>query len=131
LLTLWAAVNVAGVEQNLGVYRATLAKTKIISERVRDDYSQTPGTRTILIQDLPEQPNGVFFGASELIDRIQTALPGAAIVQRDGEGRNGQARDGQAVDGGCPNLWYRWNPSTSDLVREPLPASCPKLAMLR
>jgi hypothetical protein len=71
---------------NLNVYRTTLAKTRIIGERVRGDFSQTPGARTIVIQDLAEQPNGVFFGGSELIGRIQTALPSAvakrAMVKR-------------------------------------------------
>ena len=119
LLTLWAAMNLAGLEQNLGVYRATLANTQIIGERIRGDYSQSPSARTILIQGLPEQPNGVFFGGAEMIDRIEAAIPGAVVSQRDGE----------VAD--CPDLWYRWDPSTSDLVREPLPASCPKLAMLR
>jgi hypothetical protein len=121
LLALWATVNLAGLEYNLGVYQSTLAKTQIISERVREDFSQTPGARTILIQDLAEQPNGVFFGGSELISRIQSALPDAVIVRHDGE----------SADGGCPDLWYRWNPSTADLVREAQPASCRGLAMLR
>ena len=78
LLALWAAANLAGLERNLGIYRSTLVKTQIISERVRQDYSQTLGARTILVQDLAEQPNGVFFGGSELISRIQTALPDAS-----------------------------------------------------
>jgi hypothetical protein len=120
LLALWAASNLAGLEHNLGVYRSTLAKIQIIGERVDRDFSQTPGAKTILIQDLAENPNGVFFGDSELIAQIQRALPNAVI-----------RRDGEPADGGCPDLWYRWIKSTADLEREPRPASCLGLAMLR
>jgi hypothetical protein len=109
LLALWAAANLAGLEHNLNVYRTTLAKTEVIAERVRRDAS--PGVRTILIRDLPDQPNGVFFASSELITQIKSAIPDAVIFRDNNEA--------------CPDLAYRWNPSTTDLVREPMPAFCP------
>ena len=109
LLVLWAGANLAGLEHNLNVYRSTLSQTRIIGERVRQDSLATPGARVILIKGLPDQPNGVFFAASEVISQMKAAFPGA-VIERDG--------------GACPDLSYRWNPSTADLMREPVPAAC-------
>jgi len=110
LLSLWAAANLAGLEHNLNVYRTTLAQTILMGERVSHDAAQTPGVKTILIQDLPDQPNGVFFAGAEVIAQIKTKLPGAVIIQ------NGA--------GACPDLSYRWDRATMDLVREPRKSKC-------
>jgi Dolichyl-phosphate-mannose-protein mannosyltransferase len=109
LLALWAAANLAGLEHNLNVYRTTLAQTRAIGERVRQDGIQTPDVRSIHVEGLPEQPNGVFFAGSEIISQLKAAIPGAVILS----------------DSQCADLSYRWNAPATDLVREPLPASCP------
>ena len=113
LLTAFLAVNTMGAISNTRVYLDMLARIERLASAVQTDWRRQPTIRTICLVNLPENPNGVFFFGSELVERIGTKIPKATILRQEAY----VSKESDVPD----RLIYRWNNAdrTLCLVEKP------------
>jgi hypothetical protein len=102
LLAGLAIVNMAGAAYNVHVHAMMFQRADELAEIVKRDASRNPGIREIDLIGVPDDPNGVFYFASELTRRIEDKLPGVTVRREAGEG---PAR-----------LQYRWDAESGRLA---------------
>jgi hypothetical protein len=94
-------INVLGAASNIQVYRDMLQKAEILAGTIHFDWKRQPTARTICLINLPENPDGVFYFGSEVVERIGRKIPNATILRQDvyvSTGPDASAR-----------LVYQWN----------------------
>jgi hypothetical protein len=73
------ALYFAGASHNLWVYRDMLHRVDTSAEMVAERCRAQPSVQDVWLGQLPREPNGVFFFASEMAERIHTKLPGMVV----------------------------------------------------
>jgi hypothetical protein len=94
-------INVLGAVSNIRVYRDMLQKAEIVASTVHFDWKRQPAARTISLLNLPEDPDGVFYFGSEVVERIARKIPNAKILRQDAYVSAGP--------GASPQLIYKWD----------------------
>ena len=94
-------INVLGASSNIQVYRDMLQKAEILANAVHFDWKRQPTARTICLINLPENPDGVFYFGSEVVERIGRKIPNATILRQDAYVSTGPDASARLV--------YQWN----------------------
>jgi hypothetical protein len=102
LLAGLAIVNMAGAAYNVHVYTTMFQRADELAQVVRRDASRNPGINEVDLIGVPDDPNGVFYFASELTQRIEQELPGVRVRREAGEAR--------------ARLEYRWDTQSGRLA---------------
>jgi hypothetical protein len=76
-------VNALGAASNIQVYRDMLEKAEVLADTVRSDWERQSAVRTIGLLDLPENPDGVFYFGSEVVERIGRKIPDATVLREE------------------------------------------------
>jgi hypothetical protein len=109
ILAAFLFINALGAASNIRVYRDMLEKAETIAEAVHSDWKRQFDVRTICLLNLPENPDGVFYFGSEVVERIRRKVPAATIFREDAYVSTGPDE--------AARLIYRWNISDRTLQR--------------
>jgi hypothetical protein len=78
-----------------------MGKAEILADTVYSDWKRQSAAHTICLLNLPENPDGVFYFGSEVVERIGRKIPNATILRQDAYV--------STEPGASPWLIYRWS----------------------
>ncbi|MBN1566827.1 MAG: hypothetical protein JXA73_03205 [Acidobacteria bacterium] len=108
LLGAFLFINALGAAANIRVYLNMLEKAETIAGAVYSDWKLQPDVRTICLLNLPENPDGVFYFGSEVVERIGRKIPNATVLRQDAYVSTGPDESTLLI--------YRWNDSNRALT---------------